>query len=151
MTIGIKRHKNCTSPRHFYKDYAERNTKEMNTHCDYTTYMLISRLILKKFKDYIILEGGVWNLPYRLGRIAVTKKKTIPKRLPIDWAETRLEGVKIVNFNDHSNGYRYKAYWNKKRAIVKNKTYYSFYFVRGVNRELAKAIKNKTTDYFQFL
>jgi len=149
--MSTKRFKNCATPRSFYKDYAEKNPKETLTHCDYKTYIAISDLLLKKFKDYIIYEAGVWNLPYRLGRLAVTKKKGTRKRLPIDWGESKLEGSRIVNFNDHSNGYRYKAYWNKKAAIVKNKTYYSFYFVRAVNRELAQAIKNKVTDYFQFL
>lgn len=146
-----KRFKNCATPRNFYAKYLEMNPKGTPHYCDYETYSQIVKLTLKKFKDYLIYDAGIMNLPYRLGRIAVSKRKRSLKRLPIDWALTKELGTRVVTFNDHSQGYRYKVYWNKKAAVVKNKAYYSFYFVRDANRELAKAIKENITDYFQFL
>ncbi len=150
MTTRI-RFKNCATPRHFYKDYLKLHPKGTKDYCDYQTYMKIVRTTLKKYKDYIIYNAGIMNVPHRLGRIAIRKYKGSLKRLPIDWYLTKLEGKRILAFNDATNGYRYKVYWNKKACIVKNKMSYAFFFVRSNNRELAKAIQNKVTDYYQFL
>ena len=149
MTTTI-RYKNCATPRSFYKDYLKLHPRDSKNYCDYRTYMRVVRTVLTKYKNYIIYDAGIMNVPFRLGRIAIKKYKMSLKRLPIDWGLTRLEGKRMVSFNDDTNGYKYRVYWNKKACVVKNKTYYSFYFVRDNNRELAKAIQNKITDYYQF-
>lgn len=153
MTIqrGQGRFKYCITLADFYKSYLENNPKGTTYFLSRKEFITLAKALTREYGEFVINEAGVLELNYRLGTIAVTKRKRPAKHLPIDYYQSKIENELVYNFNDHSNGYRYKAFWNKRRCKVPQKEYYSFYFTREWNRQIAKNIKQKVIDYFQFI
>jgi len=130
---------------------------------------------------HIIYDHSEWVLPKRLGTLRVKKKKkvlavkedgTIDKnRLKADWKKTKLMWEKkypgkteeeinlipieekgiIYILNEHTEGYTFKFYWDRKASNVPQQNYYSFKVIRKYNRELAKALDtNPELQYYYF-
>jgi hypothetical protein len=148
---GKGKYTNCITIKNFYKHYLEQNPKDSDTYCTQKEFLDIAKTYLKNLALFVVDDAGVVTLPYRLGVIAVRKYKSNLRKVPIDWKATKEEGCIVYNFNYHSNGYRYRVHWNKKRCRVKNKMYYSFQLTRQNNRRIAENIKSKKIDYFYFM
>lgn len=86
-----------------------------------------------------LLDGHVFYLPYKLGKIYITMRKTnfnnknglpISKRRTVEWYRRSPEAYKhrkvVYVFNEHTNFYRYKLLWDKHHTACKNITYYKF-------------------------
>lgn len=133
-----------------YKDF--KNQELGLFEVDYKKYRAVNEAFNKKIVDYILLDAGEFELPYRLGSIRIQKKKMKLKKesMKVDWKTTRELGKRVYHLNDHSDNYRYKWYWKKSNAIVQNKSLYSFTASRANKRELAKLIMTDSRiDYFE--
>jgi hypothetical protein len=135
-----------------YKDFDKSQIPGSFFYINYKTYRKICEEFNKLTSEDILLNAGEFKLPYRLGEIRIEKKKMVfdTTRMKIDWQATRKAGFQVYHINDHRDNYRYRWYWKKKGAVVKNKTLYSFIPSRANKRELAKLLKtDKSIDYFE--
>lgn len=128
----------------------------------------------------IIYDHIIFNLPYRLGKIRILKKKTKiditedgkvnTTRLAADWKKTKIlwekkypdktaseikaipieEKGMVYILNEHTNGYRFRFLWDKTSSNVKNQNYYMFKPTRKSNREITKAIATDTQLQFYY-
>lgn len=96
-------------------------------------------------------SGELIKLPFGFGVMAVHKKKThksITKDgekiivLPVDWQESKKQGVKIYNLNYHTSGYRYKWAWFKHTSLIYQKDVWVFKPCRYASRAIAKYVKD---------
>jgi hypothetical protein len=123
----------------------------------------------KELSDLIICKGLEFTMPLRLGTLRVRKYKrairlfpdgTIDKRkMNVDWNATKkmwcneypgktMQEIKLIHpkkvvyfLNEHTDGYRYLLYWNKKGSNAINRKVYSVRFTRDNDRLLAKVLK----------
>ncbi len=115
-------------------------------------YADINKDFVLSMVDYMLYEAGTFKMPYRLGSLRIIKLKSSmgrKKRLSVDFNLTKKYGKTIYHFNEHSDGYKYMFKWDKRKAVVKHKSFYRFIPSRGNKRRLAHIIKNKLADYFE--
>tara|TARA_R110000764_G_scaffold172593_3_gene259423 strand:+ start:430 stop:897 length:468 start_codon:yes stop_codon:yes gene_type:complete len=136
-----------------YKEFKKTSNKNSHFAVDYSLYKSICADFNKKIVHHILEDSGTFKVPHRLGEIRIQKKKmnfTIPNKLMVDWKRTNELGTRVYHLNDHTDNFRYKWYWRKSKAIVKNKTAYSFTATRENMRALASnLITRKGIDYFE--
>ena len=144
--LNNKQASSCTLKQAYegYDDFYKVGYKKYRDICEDFNKMII---------DEILLQAKEFKLPYRLGSLRILKKEmnySVSKnKLKIDWKETNKQGKVIYHLNDHTNGFNYRWLWSKKKAIIKNKTIYSFQATRTNKRRLAALLKNKQVDYFE--
>lgn len=110
----------------------------------------------EKWMDAIINEAAVYNMPFKLGRLYITKCKSKlhynedgsidykKSKLGIDFNKTKKYGKTMYHMNTHTNGYRMRIHWQKKDyANVVNITYFKFKPAVRYNTKLNRAIMNK--------
>jgi len=125
---------NCLTLTDAYKHY--KGTLDENT------YKRICKQFNKKVIEYIVVDSGIFYIPFRLGSIHIKKRwLDVSKKIPINWKLTKKYGKVIYYLNDHTDGFIMRFFWDKYRAVVKNRTLYSFWPTRTNKRYLAKAIK----------
>lgn len=134
----------------FYSSYLSSIEPDTVYDIDYTTYRKIITEYFQYLRDQIIEESKRVKLPYRMGSLQIIKKQ--PKHLDgrslrIDYQATKEYGKLIYLLNEHSNGYKYRLYWDKQDLLVKNKSKYQIQLSRANKRNLASIIKNKVHDY----
>ena len=129
-----------------YKDYQKKNTDPVYG-VDYKTYREICEDFNKEISDEIINNACEFTLPGRLGSIRIKKIKG-NKVQRIDWKSTKESNVKVYHLNWHTDGYYYKWFWHKQKALFKNKSAYSFTPIRRNKRELARLLKDNKVEFF---
>jgi hypothetical protein len=132
------------------------------------------RAILKYFNvevcKNIVSASNELRLPFRLGGLRIRKHKTrlkidpngklITRHLHPNWKATNdlwkrnpeaKENNKIIyHTNDHTNGYYYKWYWDKRTCNIKNSSVYSLVMTRSNKRYISKIVKeNIKIDYYE--
>jgi hypothetical protein len=132
---------------HLYRFYRKIN-KGKNP-VDIATFRAVITDLNQKIVDRIILESEEFKMPYRLGKIYIKKLDLplgkIPKnKWPIDYERSRKLG--FIVYHDNDDIFRWK--WNKRNAIVTNRSFYMFKPSRHNKRYLAKALKTLNKDYF---
>ena len=119
----------------------------------YKKYRSICEDFNKSIIDEILLKAKEFKMPHRLGSLRILKKEmnysSSKNKLKINWQETNKHKKVIYHLNDHTDGFNYRWFWSKKKAIVKNKTIYSFQATRTNKRRLAGLLKTKQVDYFE--
>lgn len=108
-------------------------------------------------RDYILDSGDMAKMPFGIGIFAITKKKVKKHKidpwgrewvnLPIDWQKTKELGKRVYNFNNHSDGYRYKWKWFCKTSRFYLSGIWNFRPYRDSSRKLAQYLKNPTKKY----
>ena len=110
------------------------------------TYSLY-RAILESFNTALaeaLLDGAVFNMGNRLGTLRVKKIQRNPNSRTIDWNETNKmweEQGKKEGFVYWTDTTYYRWAWDKRKALVKNKSAYRFDPTGG-----KKGLKRKLTD-----
>ena len=133
-----------------YKKYKDVAIKELQV--DFKTYKKVCKEFNKEIFTDIIEDNLPFKMPCRLGVLRVKKSKMNYKdknKLKVDW-KTSKEANKIVyHLNDHTNGYKFRFWW-EKRGPIKNLSVYSFTPIREYKRLLSSILKdkNRTIDYF---
>jgi hypothetical protein len=105
------------------------------------------RAVLESFSDVLaeeLLNGAVFNMGQRLGTLRVKKIKRNPNSRTIDWNET----MKMWEEQGEKDGFiywtddtYYRWAWDKRKALVKNKSAYRFDPTGG-----KKGLKKRLTE-----
>lgn len=146
-----------------YRRYKETSENPL----PYSEYCKILSEFNLLFVNYIIYESVEIKLPFNLGSMRVKKHKkkvTLEKiqegKMSVDWKETKQlwednpkakESKKLVfHLNEHRDGYSYKIFWDKNRAMLLNKTFYYLVPARNFKRTLANVLNtNFKIDYYE--
>lgn len=134
----------------FYNEYLTDIEPDTAYDVDYTTYRAIVTDYFKYLQHKLIEEGKMIKLPYRMGNLQVIKNrpKHLDKRsLRIDYQATKQYDKLILLDNQHSDGYKMRAWWNKIDMLVPNKSKYQLVLTRANKRRLAVIIKNRLIDF----
>ena len=114
-------------------------------------YKAICHTYLKAMAQ-ALLDGKEVNLGAYLGELQVSKKPINLDNLPFDYGEFHKTGLKIKLLNEHTDGFRMRFLWRKKKCLVAGKRPYCFQPCRDLSRDLAKTLKdtpNSHTVYSQ--
>ena len=116
----------------------------------YKEFMTILDEYLKEISDGLLAGKAAYKTPFNLGYIEITKKKVdLSKLKRVDWKTTVETGKTIYHLNEHSDGFDYKIEWLRSQN-AKNSKLYVFSPTRRMKRTLAKLIKNKEFDTYEF-
>ena len=120
-------------------------------------------------RDLIINESFEFNIPYRLGVLAIKKSKPEPyidengnvvNILPVDWKSTlelweededsKNRKILVRHLNAHTQGYVVKWKYDIKKANYTFKSAYKFIPCRAAKRLLTPILKDPTnkTDFY---
>lgn len=134
-----------------YQMYIKEVDKGSPYDITYNEYVEVCSLFYKKVIDYLLFNNGTWIFPYGLGALHIIKKKlkVTKDNLPIDWKLTREYGKRIYHLNEHTSGFLYRFYWDKRNSKQTNRFLYIFDPSRSNKRRLAKLIKSGKCDYFE--
>lgn len=138
--------------KHFYDSYMEYVKDNPIYQVDYNTFRGIINDYFRYLRDEIIENGKEVKLPCRMGTLQVVKhkpKEWTGKSLRIDYHASKEYGKPIYHLNEHSNGFKYRFYWNKKNMLTTNKTKYQLIMTRANKRRLAQIIKSRERDYIE--
>ena len=159
IRTGGKYNSNCNI-KGAYKRYV---TKSQNP----VSYKVYSD-ICKSFNEFamldIICRGAEVDLG-PIGTLSVRKYKCKPRmyngklsvnNLAVDYKatkewweknpEARANKKLIRLFNDHTNNFRYRFFWDKILPRIINKSYYSFIPTRASSRRLASVLKDTNVE-----
>lgn len=136
----------------FYNSYLSSIEPDTVYDIDYATYRKIITDYFQHLRSQLLEESKEVRLPYRMGTIQIVK--TQPKHLDgrslrIDYQATKEYGKLIYLLNEHSAGFKYRAYWCKQDMLVSNKSKYQIVLTRANKRTLAKYIKQQIHDYIE--
>ena len=151
MKRGPNKIANVYTMSDIYKDYIKDIDKNSPYYVTFKEYLNICNVYYKEISRQILEESATIILPYRMGRVAVSKSK--PKvycsaTLSIDWEMSKKYHKQIRHINDHSGGYKYRFMWYKHNCATICKDLYRLVFSRTNKRTLAKEIKSGR-DYYQ--
>ena len=141
--------KNSIVQADFYRYYKKLCKAKGKVPVDYQTYCNITTDGNLIIKDKIVYEGERVQLPYRLGELFVQKYENSyteenKKKWKINWKATK-EAGHVVYFESK---YGYKWKWDKKRALLIGKKFYTFKACRQAARAVPDAINNKNLDFY---
>jgi hypothetical protein len=132
-----------------YKSFKKENAKEpLLSKIDKETYKKVCTEFNKLLSHKIMTEAYEFKLPANLGSIRVKKIKGNNTRR-VDWETTKKHNTKIYHLNFHTDGFYYKWFWHKKKALFTNKSAYSFTPTRYNKRTLAKLLKTHQVEFFE--
>ena len=134
----------------FYNDYLDNIEKDTVYDINYTKYRAIVTDYFKYLRQLLIEEGKRIKLPYRMGTVQIVKSrpKHLDKRsLRIDYKATKETGKLIFLLNEHSDFFKYRAFYSKLEMMVPNKSKYQLTLTRANKRRLAALIKSREMDY----
>mgnify|MGYP004522281085 FL=1 len=134
----------------FYNSYLQSIEADTVYDIPYELYRQIVTDYFKYLRDELLENSKEIKLPYRLGSLCIVKKR--PKHLDkrsmcIDYQSCKKYGKLILFENEHSDGFKYRAYWSKAEVILPNKGKYQLVLTRYNKRQLAQYIKQKVHDY----
>lgn len=134
----------------FYNDYLSSIEPDTIYDINYTTYRAIVTDYFKYLQQRLIEEGKMIKLPYRMGNVQIIKSrpKHLDKRsLRIDYQATKQYNKLILLDNAHSDGFKYRCWFNKTDMMIPNKSKYQLVLTRANKRHLAALIKSREMDY----
>ena len=139
------KNKGCHGLKDMYKFYIENYDNPLS----YKEFTEIIKASNNEILNYITKESGILELPYRLGKLQVSKFERSfnqPKnKWKIDWKRSVEEGFTVY----HDQPFIYRWTWKKHNSIVKNKTGYKFIACRTASRLVPKLLSTKQIDYFK--
>lgn len=134
----------------FYNDYLDSIERDTVYDIDYTKYRNIVTDYFQHLRQKLIEEGKRIKLPYRMGSVQIVKSrpKHLDKRsLRIDYKATKETGKLVFLLNEHSDFFKYRAFYSKLDMVVPNKSKYQLVLTRANKRRLAEIIKSREMDY----
>jgi hypothetical protein len=162
----------------FFKNKFTRHERESQSFVDYQVFSSVLKDFNRELSRMIIEEAIEFKMPLRLGYVRVKKFKkkfmlrsdgTIDKsNQSVNWKETKelwaqqypgkdckeLKEIKgkplVYHLNEHTDGYGFFLYWNKKGSNAINRSVYSLIFTFSNNRHLANILQgDKKIDYYE--
>ena len=143
-----------------YSIYLENNYEGLQV--DYITFSKVIKDFNLLLTDFIIYNPEGIKLPLNLGYVRIRKSKVNLARrdkLIPDWKATndlwdsnpsaKEKKTLMFHLNEHRDGYKYKIFWDKSIARIKNKSFYFYIPARAFKRKLAHILKtNSEIDYY---
>ena len=136
-----------------------------------TQHNRILRKLNAEVMELMIKEAYEFKVGFGIGTLSVKKKKIkllytrdgVLKRkyLGVNWGETnklwesdpeaKAKKLRIFYTNEHTDGYKFQFYWDKKPKKIKNKTVYQFIATRYYKRYLNQCLKdpNLNLNFYQ--
>lgn len=114
-------------------------------------YREVIKVCNQMYMKQALDTGELVKLPFGFGVIVVSKKKTTTSIikdgekiivLPVDWVESKKQGVKVYNMNYHTSGYRYKWKWYIDTCLLYQKDVWLMKPCRYASRAIAKYVKD---------
>lgn len=109
--------------------------------------------ILRDFYEMIaeaLLDGKEVALPLNMGNLVVNKRVSDGRRVH-DYGEGNKQGRPVLEFNSHTDGYRFSIIWRKAFPVFGIQNGYQFKASRVLARELAKRLKDGLGYKYQSL
>lgn len=125
----------------YFKTYSK-------TQITYKEYVNIIKTCNKEILNVIVNEAKVFEMPYRLGALQVSKFERSYNKPSAKWAVDFKKSKELGYRVFFDQPYFYKWVWRKKRAIFINKTGYKFTASRLAKRLVPKALATKKIDYY---
>ena len=136
--------KGCLGIKQMYEYYKT----EYDNPVDYDTFAKIAKACNKELLNQIVNESAIVDLPYRLGKLQVSKFERSYNHEKYKWA-IDFKRTKEMGFTVYfDQKFIYKWVWKKHYAIVRNKTGYKFQPNRAAKRLVPEALRNKK-DFFR--
>lgn len=135
-----------------YKKFASKFNDNPGLIVDASTYAAVVSDMLEMITEKII-SGEQFKLPLNMGTIGIRKRKMnfdtllTNNMLKIDYHESRKVQQKVYFTNEHTDGYRYKWKWDKRKCKIPGKSVYKFIPSLIIKRVVAKKLKNRECDY----
>ena len=137
-----------TSPvgvREMYKFFIE-NSKTKIPYKENSKYI---KACNKELVDVIVKEAKVFDMPYRLGILQISRFDRPLKKDKKNWIVDYAKSKELGSLVYHDNDYIYKFNWKKTRAVFINKTGYKFKANRAAARLIAKTTKITNIQYYK--
>jgi 5-hydroxyisourate hydrolase-like protein (transthyretin family) len=141
-----KRNKTLVDAYQEFKD--EFGDEKVLQDIDKTVYRNVCIRFNELMAEAVIVDAKEFKMPSGLGTIRIKKIISNQKRR-VDWKATREHDTKIYHLNFHTDGYYYKWFWHKKKALFTNKSAYSFSPTRNNKRTLASLLKSNSVEFFE--
>lgn len=162
----------------FFRQKFTKKERDNPAFLEYRRFSLIIKDFNQELTKLLIEEAVEFKIPLRLGYVRIKKYKkkirlnpdgTIDKsNQSVNWKETKLlwnreypgltslqlkeiHGKPLVYYlNEHTDGFGFLLYWNKKGSNAINRSLYSMVFTFSNNRYLANILKgNKKIEYYE--
>ena len=142
-----------------------------NLQVDYATYDAITTAFNEFLMKDMIYNAVDVYFPFNLGTLGIRKYDCTPRvnsigavvmsQTPVDYKATKelwtrneeaREKKKLVrHLNEHTDGYRYRFFWDKTTNNLKGKSLYQFVALRKFSRLLSTELKGEFTSIDFFL
>jgi hypothetical protein len=162
----------------FFKKKFNKRERDSSAFIDYDKFSSVIKDFNKELSRMIIEDAIEFKMPMRLGYVRIKKYKKQPhinedgtidkKGLSIDWPESKklwnreypgrtseelkqIRNKQLVYYlNEHTDGYGFMLYWNRKGSNASNRSLYSMILTFSNNRHMAKILKSeKKIDYYE--
>lgn len=123
---------------------------------------VVRLMIFDKREFFIPANLGGWRIKRRKTKFRLDKNGDLKTtHLPVDYQATKAlwnndpkakkDKRLVFIFNDHTDGYRFKFWWDKRTSRVRNQSAYYIKPSRANSRLLAKAVKdpNCSLDFYE--
>ncbi len=148
---GKNKRQDVYNLKEMYNEYIKTVDSNSPYNVSYQEFMQITEDYLREVAKGLLASKGSFRIPHNLGYIDITKKRVdLSKLKRVDWKATVETGKTIYHLNEHSDGFDYKVEWTRIVQNVKNVKLYVFQPTRKIKRTLAKLIKNKEFDSYEF-
>lgn len=162
----------------FFKKKFTKKERESPAFIDYKTFSSVVKDFNQELSRMIIEDAVEFKMPLRLGFVRIKKYKKKPqlkpdgtidkKNMSINWKASKELWAKeypgktseelkeihhkplVYHLNEHTDGYGFLLYWNKKGSNAINRSIYSMVFTFSNNRHLASILKRDIkVDYYE--
>jgi len=136
----------------YYESYKEYTKNNEAYYIEYSKFREILTDYFKFLAEELIDNCKEIRLPARMGTLSVVKAR--PKRydysyLRVDFNGSRSSDKTLLHLNEHSGGFNYRFYWNKRDILIQNRSMYELVMSRANKRRLAYMIKIERKDYIE--
>ena len=123
--------------------------KSSNSKMTYKEYSEIIKNCNKEVLDVVVKEAKVFEMPYRLGILQVTRFERSFSKQKNKWAVDYAKSKELGFLVYHDSPYIYKFNWRKTKAKFISKTGYKFKANRDAGRLIPKTLKTTKIQYFK--
>jgi len=123
-------------------------TQELHTKIITVFFSIAVKRIIHDMYKFHFPGLGYFYLTKNKNQVRVTEEGVVKLTTGINWKETIKvrektgdNTKKVLYLNEHTNGYVYGIYWDKRNAAFINKRFYSFLPTRIIKRSIASTIQ----------
>ena len=122
-------------------------TQQQHTKIISIFFSIVVRRVVQEMYKFHFPGLGYFYLTKNKNQVTVTEEGVVKLTTGINWKETIKvrektgdKTKKVLYLNEHTNGYVYGIYWDKRNAAFINKRFYSFLPTRVIKRGIASTI-----------